>query len=160
MRVLYTDPVRLSPAREDALGVEFRSIGALLEEVDIVSVHVPGTPENAHLIGPGEIAAMRPGAWLINTSRGTVVDEGALYAALADKRLAGAGLDVHDPEPRLPSSRFCQLDNVVLTPHISGGSRKVVLREIGQMYDNVRAVLAGGHAVHGRVSSPRGEVSR
>jgi phosphoglycerate dehydrogenase-like enzyme len=155
MRVLYTDRVRLSPAREEALGVEFRSINALLKEADIVSVHVPGTSDNAHLIGSSEIARMRPGAWLVNTSRGTVIDEDALYVALVEGRLAGAGLDVHDPEPRPPSDRFCQLDNVVLTPHISGGSRKAVLSEIGQMYDNIRAVLAGGHATHGRIQPVR-----
>jgi phosphoglycerate dehydrogenase-like enzyme len=151
MRVLYNDAFRLSPAREQALGVDFRSLEALLEESDIVSVHVPGTPANAHLIGATEIARMRPDAWLINTSRGTVVDEDALYVALVEQRLAGAGLDVHDPEPRLASDRFCHLENVVLTPHVSGGSRLSVLAEIGQMYDNVRAVLAGGRAIHDRV---------
>ena len=151
MRVLYADTNALSPAREQALGVERRSLAELFEEADVVSVHVPGVPANAGLVGAAELARMRPGAWLVNTSRGTVVDEDALYAALAGGRLAGAGLDVHAQEPRPPSDRFCQLENVVLTPHVSGGSRKGVLFEIGQLYENLRAVLAGGRALHGRV---------
>jgi phosphoglycerate dehydrogenase-like enzyme len=151
MRMLYTDAIRMAPARERALGVEFRSLEELLAEADVVSVHVPGTPGNAGLIGAAEIATMRRGACLVNTSRGTVVDEDALYTALVERRLAGAGLDVHAQEPRPPSDRFCRLDNVVLTPHVSGGSRQGVLLEIGQMYDNVRSVLGGGLALHGRV---------
>lgn len=122
------------------LGYERRSLAALLEESDIVSLHVPGTAENERLIGAAELARMKPGALLVNTSRGRIVDEDALYEALVSGHLGGAGLDVHAFEPRPPDDRFCVLDNVVLTPHIGGGSRRNTLAELTQIYDNLRRV--------------------
>jgi len=99
MRVLYTQRRRLEPAPESALGVESRALPALLAEADVVSVHVPQTPETRNLIGAGEINRMRPGAIPINTSRGGLVDETALITALREGRLGGAGLDVRAEEP-------------------------------------------------------------
>jgi phosphoglycerate dehydrogenase-like enzyme len=90
-----------------------------------------------------------PNAFLINTSRGRVVDEDALYAVLIEGRIAGAGLDVHTVEPRASNDRFCALQNVVLTPHISGGSRVDVLDEIAQMFENIRVALSGRTPPHG-----------
>jgi phosphoglycerate dehydrogenase-like enzyme len=150
MRVIYAGR-RPSP-RAAELGVERRTLDALLEEADVVSIHVPGTTENERLIGAPELARMRPGALLVNTSRGRIVDEDALYGALVSGRLAGAGLDVHAHEPRPPSDRFCALENVILTPHVSGGSRRNTLDEVALMYDNLRAVARGEPPAHGRVT--------
>jgi glyoxylate reductase len=144
MRLLYHDSRRLSPAEEAALGLEHRSLGALLAEADFVSVHVALTPATRHLIGPAELAALKPTASLINTSRGPVVDEAALAAALAAGQLAGAGLDVYEHEPH-PEPRLLTLANVVLTPHI--GSAEVALRErmAHVVVDNILAVMDGRH---------------
>lgn len=149
MIVRYTARTRLPADRETELGVEFRPLRTLLAESDAVTLHVPGFADP--VLGPVELALMRPGALLVNTSRGRFVDEDALYAALTTGRLGGAGLDVHAVEPRPPTDRFCALDNVVLTPHVGGGSRRDVLAEIGQLLDNIRVALAGGIPEHGLV---------
>jgi phosphoglycerate dehydrogenase-like enzyme len=151
MRLLYTGRTRQPATRERELGVRYRSLPELLAEAHVVSLHVPGPGAGAPLLGPAEIAAMRPGALLVNTGRGRLVDEHALYEALVRGRLGGAGLDVHRVEPRPRNDPLCALDNVVLTPHIAAGSRMGVLHEVEQIFDNVRAVLAGGVPVHGRV---------
>ncbi|MEU0987456.1 NAD(P)-dependent oxidoreductase [Streptomyces sp. NPDC005953] len=151
MRLLYTGRSRRSTAQERELGVDYRSLPDLLAESHVVSLHVPGAGRGAPLLGPAEFAAMRPGALLVNTGRGRLIDERALYEALVEGRLGGAGLDVHRVEPRPRTDPLCALDNVVLTPHIAGGSRLGVLDEVTQIFENVRAVLAGGVPVHGRV---------
>ena len=87
---------------------------------------------------------MKPTAFFINTARGPIVDEDALYEALTKGTIAGAGLDVHTIEPRPMPDKLAKLNNVILTPHIAGGSRKGVLEEIGVVLDNCRAVLNGG----------------
>ncbi len=93
------------------------SLKTLLERSDYVSLHTPLTPATHHLIGPEQLSWMKPTAYLINTSRGPVVDEDALVAALEDGRIAGAGLDVFEHEPLTASSPLIRMDNVVLTPH-------------------------------------------
>ncbi|GII97067.1 2-hydroxyacid dehydrogenase [Sinosporangium siamense] len=151
MRVLYSNPVRLPPSREAEAGVEYRGLAGLLAEADVVSLHAPGTTARQPVLGRAEIAVMRPGALLVNTSRGRLIDEDALYEALVEGRLGGAGLDVHHVEPRPARDRFCALDNVVLTPHIAGGSRLDVLEEAALMFDNIRHALAGEAPPYGRV---------
>ncbi len=94
---------------------------------------------------------MQPTAFLINTARGPILDEDALYDALVQGRIAGAGLDVHLVEPRPSDDRFCALPQVILTPHLAGRSRLGLLREIAVIYDNMRAVLAGDLPVHDRI---------
>ena len=86
---------------------------------------------------------MKPTAFFVNTARGPIVDEGALYDALTAGTIAGAGLDVHTVEPRPTPDKLAALRNVILTPHIAGGSRKGVMLEIAAILDNCRAVLAG-----------------
>jgi len=100
-------------------GVEPVDLHTLLRESDVVSIHVPHNPETHHLIGRGELRAMKKTALLINTSRGGVVDEAALVEALKNGWIAGAGLDVLEQEPPDPASPLLGLDNVILTPHVA-----------------------------------------
>lgn len=141
MRLLYADPRRLG-AEEATLGLEWRPLDRLLAEADFVSVHAVYTPATRHLIGAPELAAMKSTAYLVNTSRGPVVDEAALIAALRSRRIAGAALDVYEHEPRIPPELLA-LPNVVVTPHVGSGT--VEMREAMAMVvvDNILAVLAG-----------------
>jgi glyoxylate reductase len=93
----------------------------LLAEADVVTLHVPLTPETRHLIGPRELAIMRPEAVLVNVARGSIVDEGALVEALTAEEIAGAALDVYEHEPMV-SAGLLELENVVLTPHLGSAT--------------------------------------
>ena len=142
MRLLYHDVTRLPEPDEQALAVEYREVDRLLEESDFVSIHVALTTETRHLIGAAQLARMKSTAYLINASRGPVVDENALVAALVDRRIAGAALDVYEHEPR-PEPALLTLPNVVLTPHI--GSAVVRLREgmADVVVANILAIMDG-----------------
>jgi glyoxylate reductase len=121
MRILYTDAVALPPDVERELGATRVDLDELLGEADFVSLHVPLTPDTGHLIGAPQLARMKPTAVLVNTSRGPVVDEAALAAALRDGQIFAAGLDVFEREPEVHPD-LLGLDNVVLAPHIASGS--------------------------------------
>jgi phosphoglycerate dehydrogenase-like enzyme len=142
-RVIYANRNRLAADYEQRLGVEFMPLDRLLAESDFVSLHANNLPENKGMIGAQFFGRMKSAAFFINTSRGRMVDEEALYAALTERAIAGAGLDVHYEEPRPQPDRFATLRNVILTPHLAGGSRKGIVDEIGLILDNCRAVLAG-----------------
>jgi phosphoglycerate dehydrogenase-like enzyme len=142
-RVLYCNRNRLPAAQEQKLGAEYAPVEQLLAESDFVSLHATNIPQNRGLIGRDTFAAMKPTAFFINTARGPIVDEDALYDALTKGVIAGAGLDVHTIEPRPAPDKLSTLPNVILTPHIAGGSRKGVMLEIGAILDNCRALLAG-----------------
>jgi phosphoglycerate dehydrogenase-like enzyme len=142
-RVLYANRNRLPVEQEQKLGVEYAPVPKLLAEADFVSMHANNLPENKGLLGAATFAQMKKTAYFINTSRGRMVDEDALYTALTTGVIAGAGLDVHYEEPRPLSDRYAKLLNVIMTPHLAGGSRKGVIEEIGIVLDNCRAVLAG-----------------
>jgi glyoxylate reductase len=142
MRVLYTKRHRLSPAEERERGVEFAPLERLLEESDFVSVLATQTPETHHLIGEPQLRRMKPTAYLINTSRGPLVDEAALVTALKDKWIAGAGLDVYEQEPRV-SPGLLDLPNVVLTPHIGSAERETRETIAGVVVDNILAFARG-----------------
>jgi D-3-phosphoglycerate dehydrogenase / 2-oxoglutarate reductase len=131
MRVIYYDHVdKLVYGNVQPMP----SLDELLAGCDVVTLHVPETPQTHGMIGAREIALMRPGSYLINNSRGTVVDLDALAAALKDKRLAGAAIDVFPLEPSSNKERFASplqgLDNVILTPHV-GGSTEEAQERIG-----------------------------
>ena len=143
MTVHYYDVARLSEDAEDALGVRFRLLGELLRSSDIVSLHVPLNPTTHHLVGAREIALLKPTAVLVNTSRGPVVDEGALTAALSEERIAGAGLDVFDQEPPDPDNPLFSLDNVVLTAHLAGPTVESSTARLRNAFDNVERVQRG-----------------
>ncbi len=142
MRVLYTKRTRLSPDDEQAQGVEWAEMSALLRESDFVSVHALSAPETRHLIGDRELRGMKRTAYLINTSRGPIVDEAALVTVLQDGRIAGAGLDVYEHEPRV-SPGLLELPNVVLLPHIGSADHETRETIAGVVVDNILAHLRG-----------------
>jgi len=137
MRVLYYD-LRRDLEAERELGVEFKELEEVFKESDVVSVHVPLTPETRWLVGEGLLRLMKKNAILVNTSRGGVVDTKALIKALQEGWIAGAGLDVYEEEPLPPNHPLTKLDNVVLTPHI-GASTEEAQERAG--VDAVRKVL-------------------
>jgi len=128
MKILYYDMNRY-PESEKEFGAEFTTFEGLLKESDFVTLHPLYTPETHHLIGKKELSMMKPTAFLINTSRGPVVDQAALIEAVRTKQIAGAALDVYEgePHPKLPED-FIKMENVVLTPHL--GSAVAEKREI------------------------------
>ncbi|PKN56272.1 MAG: D-glycerate dehydrogenase [Deltaproteobacteria bacterium HGW-Deltaproteobacteria-14] len=137
MRVIYHG------GRPDDVHCQPRSLGDLLAESDIVTLHVPLTQDTRALIGANELAQMKRGALLVNTARGDVVDEDALVAALARHHLGGAGLDVFSGTPERPDERLFALDNVVLTPHIGSATHETRLAMAERATDNLLAALAG-----------------
>ncbi len=143
MKVVYFDIARLAPQEEDDLGIHFRLLQELLRESDIVSLHVPLLPATLNMIGAEEIAMMKPSALLINTSRGQVVDEPALIAALQERRIAGAGLDVLAKEPPDPDNPLFALDNVLLTPHQAGHIVHYFEPALRNAFFNVQRMLSG-----------------
>jgi len=123
MKVLYYDEMRRSKEEERRIGVEYvPDLAKLLPRADFISVHVPLLPQTRHLIGAAEFALMKPTAVLINTSRGPVVDQRALYEALKSGQIFSAGLDVTEVEPIPPDDPLLTLDNVIITPHIASAS--------------------------------------
>jgi glyoxylate reductase len=142
MRIVYWGPRRIAESEEQEFGLTYVSLDQLLAESDFVSIHAPLKPETHHLIGARELALMKPTAFLVNTARGPIVDEQALARSLADRRIAGAGLDVYEHEPRIETA-LLPLSNVVLTPHL--GSAVAELRETMAhvVVDNIIAVLEG-----------------
>ena len=123
MNVIYYDQVRRSSQEESQLGVEFVSeMPTLLSVSDFISIHVPLTPETHHLIGADQFALMKPNAVFINTSRGTVVDQKALYQALKTGRIFAAAIDVTETEPIPPDDPLLTLDNIIIAPHIASAS--------------------------------------
>ncbi|MGX5805496.1 NAD(P)-dependent oxidoreductase [Bradyrhizobium sp. Arg314] len=152
MKVVFTDSETISGDRLPASDIRQLGLEDLLRASDFVSVHVPPLPNGRPLIGAAQLRLMRHGANFLNAARGSLVDEDALYEALASGRLGGAGLDVHAREPRGRGDRFATLQNVVLTPHLAGGSRKGVLDEIAAVYENILDVLAGEPPRHARAA--------
>jgi phosphoglycerate dehydrogenase-like enzyme len=139
MRVVGYDPLRRPwEAALEVAGVEFLPLEEVLAEAQFLSLHAPLTPETRGLVGREVLARMRPGAYLINTARGELVDHHALYEALRSGHLAGAVLDVTDPEPLPPDHPLRELENCLLTPHIAGLTRESQAR-VGERV--VRGIL-------------------
>ena len=139
MRVLYHNR---KPVQDDPSGAEYTDIETLLKESDFVSLYVPLSDETRHLINAERLALMKPSAFLVNVSRGPVVDENALLAALKDKTIAGAALDVFEKEPELTQG-LLSLSNVVLTPHIGSGSWETRTAMADVSVKNIIAALDG-----------------
>jgi D-3-phosphoglycerate dehydrogenase len=140
-KFLTTDPYLTRDSIPD--GVKFVDLPTLLAESDVVDIQVTLTRETRNLIGASEIARMKPTAYLINTSRGGVVDEQALYEALKASRIAGAALDVFGQEPLSPDHPLRGLDNVILTSHMVGHSAEANQSFIPAAIENVTRVLRG-----------------
>jgi phosphoglycerate dehydrogenase-like enzyme len=143
MTVQYYDIARLTEAEEDALGVRFVLLPELLRTSDVVSLHVPLDDSTRHLLGAPELAQMKPGAILINTCRGPVVDETALYQALKGGQVAAAGLDVLVEEPPPEDHPLFSLPNVTLTPHSAGPTWENWTARFRNGFDNIQRVAAG-----------------
>lgn len=146
MRVLAYDAFP-DPAAAKTLGVALCDLEALLATSDFVSLHVPLTPGTRGLIGEAALRRMKPTAVLINTSRGGVVDEGALLRALQEGRIAGAGLDVFEGEPH-PNPRLVELETVAATPHVASYTKDTLARMDRSCAEAVLAVLAGERPAH------------
>ncbi len=138
---IYYDLKRNETAEKE-FGVQFVSLEDLMKNSDFVSIHVPLTPETKHLIGEKELRLMKKTAYLINTSRGAVIDEMALVKILQERVIAGAGLDVYENEPKLADG-LAQLDNVILLPHIASASIGTRSKMSEMAAQNILAVLNG-----------------
>jgi glyoxylate reductase len=147
MRVLYVSR-EPRPALEAELGLRRVDKATLLSESDIVSLHVPLSPATRHWLGREELAAMKPGALLVNTARGGVVDQEALIEALRSGKLGGAALDVMEPEPLPTDSPLMTLPNVLLAPHIASASHATRGRMASMAVDNLLAALEGRRPPH------------
>jgi lactate dehydrogenase-like 2-hydroxyacid dehydrogenase len=143
LRVIFHDPFPPSPEVATSLGAEPRErLEQVLEEADFVSLHCPATPETRHLMNAERLARLKPGAFLINTARGDVVDEAALVAALRGGGLAGAGLDVFEREPQV-SPELVAMENVVLLPHLGSATRETRVAMGMRALENLRLFFRG-----------------
>ena len=137
-RGIYFDPL----VRQQT-GLARMSLEELLPLADVVTLHLPLTPETRHLIDRASLSRMKPGAYLVNTARGGLVDERALLEALKSGRLAGAALDVFEEEPVRAGHPLADLPNVVLTPHIAAGTRDALATKMRVIFDNVQRFYRG-----------------
>jgi phosphoglycerate dehydrogenase-like enzyme len=141
--VLVHDPYVSADGIRASGGTPTRTLDELLVGSDIVTVHVPATPATASLLGERELGLMKPHAILINTSRGSVVDEEALAATLRENRLRAAAVDVYSAEPPSPDHPLLGLENALCTPHMAGATVESTRRMANEVVDGVLAVLAG-----------------
>lgn len=144
MRVIYTRRRPLPARLEESYAVTYRPLLTLMEESDYVCVAVPYTEQTHHLIGPEPLRRLGPAGYLVNVARGGVVDEDAVIEALRSGIIAGAGLDVFTYEPLPADSPLCTLENVILTPHIGGGTGTSREGELTEALREVTRVLNGG----------------
>jgi len=142
MRIIYSDAVRVPADVERELGAQFVDRDALFREADFISIHVPLMPETRHLISTENLNKMKPTAFLINTSRGPVVDEAALADALENKKIAGAALDVFENEPKVNPALVPRKD-VILTPHIASASVETRTKMAVMAANNLVAFFEG-----------------
>lgn len=143
MNVQYYDIVRLSEDAEGQLGVRFRLLDELLSTSDFVSLHIPFTPATRHMFGKAQFARMKKKAYFINTARGEVVDEKAIYEVLTNGSIAGAGLDVFEQEPPSAENPIFKLKNVVLTAHMAGPIWDTQFPKFRNAFDNIQRVERG-----------------
>jgi phosphoglycerate dehydrogenase-like enzyme len=142
---LYADPAVQLPAEvEDRLGVRSAPLEEVLAAADVLTLHVPLTPSTRGIIGRLALARVKPGAIVVNTARGGLIDEVALAEALGAGRVLAAGLDVFADEPPARDSPLLGLASVVLTPHISAGTRDAMRQKMTAIFDNLERFFAGG----------------
>jgi phosphoglycerate dehydrogenase-like enzyme len=141
--IIYHKRSRLPGGEEERLGVKYVGFDELLQRSDILSIHVSLTSETRGMIGREEISMMKKGAILLNLSRGAVVDDAAVAEALKEGRLSGAGMDVFGDEPLGPDNVFDGVENVMLSPHVSGASKEMLGRAFRMCGENLARFFAG-----------------
>jgi phosphoglycerate dehydrogenase-like enzyme len=141
--IVYYDPVRLPAERERHLGVRYLPFDELLRVADAVTLHVPLSDATRHMVDARALGLMKPSAVVINTARGGLIEEAALAAALAEGRIAGAGLDVFSQEPPPADHPLLGLENVLLTPHIAGPTWESYPRRFANCLENLARVARG-----------------
>lgn len=142
MKTIYWTPRRKPESEEREAGLTYVPLDQLLAESDYVSVHAPLNESTRHLIGERELRLMKPSAYIINTARGPIIDEAALVRVLAERRIAGAGLDVFEHEPKVDPALLA-MPHVVLTPHLGSAVRELREGMANIVVDNIMAVLDG-----------------
>lgn len=147
MRILYHNRHRVDRSLEAELGATWVEFPTLLQQADFVTLHIPLSPATTRLIGAAELRLMKPTTYLINTTRGAVVDENALIHALREGQIAGAALDVFEHEPDVPQA-LKECDNVVLVPHIASASVATRTRMAVMAAQSLTAVLCGEPPLH------------
>ncbi|MBD3171805.1 hypothetical protein GF326_04980 [Candidatus Bathyarchaeota archaeon] len=145
--ILYYKRNKLPEDMEKAINARYVDLKTLIKEADIISLHVPLTPETKNIIGPREIAKMKKDAIIVNTSRGELIDEIALKEALESRELGGAALDVFNPEPP-KELELMQFDRLVVSPHISGISQEWLLRAFKLCGENMARVIKGEEPIN------------
>ena len=143
LSVFGTHGIFYDPAVPSMAGLQNKTFEQVLQEADIVTLHVPLTAETRHMIGASEIARMKRGAYLINTARGGLIDESALQAALESGHLAAAAIDAFENEPMPAGHSLSRLRNVVLTPHIAAGTRDALQTKMRALFSNVQRFYRG-----------------
>ena len=147
LKIIAYDPY-LPPSGIEKNGAEPVSLDRLLQESDFISLHAPGTKDTYHMFGLEQFRKMKPTAYLINTARGSVVDEPALYTAVSQGWIAGAGLDVMEKEPPNPNNPLLELDDVIITPHDASYSETAYWKLRREPVDEVARVLRGKWPLH------------
>lgn len=148
LQVIYHDLAQLLPKEEQELGITYRTLDEIIKESDIITIHVPLTPQTEKMIDAERIATMKSSAIIVNVSRGAIVDEAALAQALKEGRIKGAGLDVFQEEPIRQGNPVLDAPNIILTPHIAGATNESRVRIIDMTIDNVSRVLAGQEPIN------------
>jgi D-3-phosphoglycerate dehydrogenase len=143
MKVLVYDPFRSAAEIEKAEAEYVTDLSTALPRTDFVSLHCPKSPETINMFSTAQLQLMKPTAYLINTARGGIVDEAALYAALTSGKIAGAGIDVFAQEPPRPDNPLLTLDNVITAPHVAGVTREALDRMSLQTAKNILSALDG-----------------
>ena len=146
MKILYHDIAR-NEELEKEIGAEFKELDDLLKESDFISIHTALTEETNHLIDAERLKLIKPNAYLINTSRGPVVDEAALIEVLKENKIAGAALDVFEKEPELMPG-LTELENIIITPHIASATKDTRNKMAEMAANNIIAVLEGGEPLN------------
>jgi D-3-phosphoglycerate dehydrogenase len=147
VRIIATDPY-VSAEKATTLHAKLVDLDTLLRESDVVTLHVKVSDETRHMIGRKELALMKPTAYIVNTARGVLIDEEALYVALRDGRLAGAGLDVFETEPPPSNYPLSELNNVILTPHVASWTKDALRKEADIAMEEVERILTGRRPIN------------
>lgn len=143
MTVLGYDPYVSREKMQECGAIKIDNLDDMLPQLDFLSIHAPHTKETFHIIGAPQLAKMKPTAYLINCARGPLVHEHALIEALRNKVIAGAALDVFEPEPALDDNPLCQMPNVILTPHLAGVTKEAAKRMAMGAAEQTLQVLRG-----------------